>query len=683
MSKIPYNELRQVHLDFHTPGFVKVGEKFNAVELCDTLEASEVNAVCFFATCHHGYSYFNTKTGVRHPGLGFDMFGRAADEAAKRTMDFIGYFSLNVNEVVAERHPEWVALFKDGRPVDTQILQDGSELFWRWLCPNRGPFLEEFFWPHIEECLAAYPMEGIFIDMAGYLPGSCFCPGCLRQMRELGIDPDDETARTIFNGRTMEKFAVELRRRMDAVRPGLRLEIGCFNAFGQVMKARGVISDFYVESLAFQAGWFNCPVMARYVSHAGLPVVGYTGRFLKNWGDFGTVVSLPQMKTQLGIQLTSGIACGVGDHMHCSGQVEPAVYDVIREGFRFAKARQPYCTGIERTREVAICAPLGVESNTAMAGNASAALDVWSTIYSAAKLCMEGHFQWDVIDPDMDLDGLDCVIQCHARVDEAWLEKISGFVERGGTLLLDAAGILPTGPLAARWLEFLGLTEAQWSDHPGSYYRVQDPALAAGVPQMANYVHAPSVAVSLAPGASELAQTLYPPCARSREAFYGHFHGCDTEPGGAAVIETRRGKGRILAFTQAILTAYLETGYHAHRSLLLNALRRLLPNPVVTTDAPAIMDVVVGSLDGSCVVQAMPFVSDRRHRTSFESITETIPLGPCQFRVRTGRPAKRVWNPVDGRELAFTNTGEGVAFTLPAITEHEVYLIEPEKNPAL
>lgn len=206
------------------------------------------------------------------------------------------------------------------------------------------------------------------------------------------------------------------------------------------MKARGVISDFYVESLAFQTGWFNCPVMARYVSHAGLPVVGYTGRFLKNWGDFGTVVSLPQMKVQLGIQLTSGIACGVGDHMHCNGQLEPAVYDVIREGFRFAKVRQPYCTGIERTREVAICAPAGVESNTAVAGNASAALDVWSTIYSAAKLCMEGHFQWDVIDPSMDLDGLDCVIQCHARVDEAWLDKISGFVERGGTLLLDAAG---------------------------------------------------------------------------------------------------------------------------------------------------------------------------------------------------------------------------------------------------
>lgn len=90
---------------------------------------------------------------------------------------------------------------------------------------------------------------------------------------------------------------------------------------------------------------------------------------------------------------------------------------------------------------------------------------------------------------------------------------------------------------------------------------------------------------------------------------------------------------------------------------------------------PGIMDIVVGSLDGSCVVQAMPFVTDRRHRTSFESINESIPLGPCRLTVRTGRPAKRVWNPVDGSELAFTNASEGVAFTLPAISEHAVVLI--------
>jgi hypothetical protein len=678
MSKINFDDMRQIHLDFHTPAFVKVGEKFDAVEMFDTLEDSEVNALCLFATCHHGYSYFNTRTGQRHPGLGFDMFGQAAAEAVKRPVDFIAYFSLNVNEVVAEKHPEWVAMFQNGKPVDTQILQDGSELYWRWICPNRGRFLEDFFWPHIEECLRGYPMDGVFIDMAGYLPGSCFCPECIRQMREQGLDPADENAHTLFNGRIMERFAGELRRRMDAVKPGLRLEIGCFNAFGQVMKGRGIVSDFYVESLAFQTGWFNCPVMARYVSHAGLPVIGYTGRFLKNWGDFGTVVSPHQLKTQLGIQLSSGIACGIGDHMHCNGKLEPAVYDIVRDGFRFAKARQPYCTGMERLREVAICVPNGVESNTAVAGK-SASLDVWDTLYGAAKACMEGHFQWDVIDPDMNLDGLDCVIQAHAQVDANWLAKIADFVGDGGTLLLDASGIMPSSQIFPKWLEFLGLTSAEWSQHPGSYYRVLDQELAVGVPGMANYVHASSVTAVPCAEAKKLAGIWYPPFVRSRETFYGHFHGCDTVEGGPALCEIRKGKGRILIFTQAIFTAYLQTGYHAHRSLLLNTLRRAIPHPLLTTDAPTIMDVNLGRKGGDLVLQAMPLIADRRHRYSFESVNEAIPVGPCRMNVRSGCPAERVWNPVSGDDLPFSNTDAGVEFALPTISEHTVILIRTRK----
>lgn len=43
MSKIAYDDLRQVHLDFHTPGFVKVGEEFDAKAMFDTLEGSEFN----------------------------------------------------------------------------------------------------------------------------------------------------------------------------------------------------------------------------------------------------------------------------------------------------------------------------------------------------------------------------------------------------------------------------------------------------------------------------------------------------------------------------------------------------------------------------------------------------------------------------------------------------------------
>lgn len=57
---------RQIHLDFHTPARVTVGDKFNPTEFFDTLEAAKVNSIAVFAKCHHGYSYFDTRG---HPAL--------------------------------------------------------------------------------------------------------------------------------------------------------------------------------------------------------------------------------------------------------------------------------------------------------------------------------------------------------------------------------------------------------------------------------------------------------------------------------------------------------------------------------------------------------------------------------------------------------------------------------------
>src|SRR5664280_1638852 len=122
------SNLRQIHVDFHTPAFVKVGDKFNRKAFFDTLEEAEVNSLAFFALCHHGHSYFNTTTGVRHPGLEFDLLEQIADEAHRRKIELLVYFSLNVNEVQAARHPEWHAQFADGRSVNAQLCLDGTEL---------------------------------------------------------------------------------------------------------------------------------------------------------------------------------------------------------------------------------------------------------------------------------------------------------------------------------------------------------------------------------------------------------------------------------------------------------------------------------------------------------------------------------------------------------------------------
>lgn len=675
MSQIDPSNIRQIHLDFHTPGFVTVGDKFDVNEFYNTLEASKVNSIAVFAKCHHGYSYFDTQIGTRHPGMSIDMFGEAAVEAKRRGIDFLGYFSLNVDEVIAEQHPEWVALHKDGSPVDSQILQDGSELYWRWLCPNRGGYFDEFFFPHVEECLAKYPMDGIFIDMAGYLPDSCFCDACVASMREQGLDPDNSQDHNRFNSANMQAFAKRLREVMDRYRPGMRLEVGSFNAWGEADKARGVISEFYVESLAFQTGWFNFPFMGRYLSGHGLPVMGMTGRFLKNWGDFGTVVSPHQLKMQLATHLSIGASCCVGDHIHCNGRLDPAVYSIIGDAFSFVEERQRYCSGMTRAREVAILVPGGVETNTAVANKKSNAIDIWDSVYGAAKLMMEGHYQWDVIDPDCELDGLSCAVLVHPFVSAGYIDKLEKWVNAGGTLVVDSGAVLVTGDLTDRWNKFIGLKSAAASAYPGAFYKVTGETLADGVPEMAHYVHSPSVELNVSDDAVELAQAAYSPCVRSREAFYGHFHGPDTVDGGAAISSVKRGDGRVVVLGQSVMPAYLNTGYFAHRKLMHNLFDNILSAKTITTDAPSIMEITVGEKDRNTVIQFLSFVSDRRHRYSFESLNEAIPICGVNVKLRTDRAVSRVWNPVSGEDIEFKACESGIEFQAPAVADHLVLLI--------
>lgn len=670
------NDIRQIHLDFHTPGFVRVGDQWNVMEFYDTLEDSRVNSLAFFAKCHHGYSYFDTEVGTRHPGLDFDMFGQASQEAAKRGIDFVAYFSLNVDEVIAREHPEWVALHEDGRPVDSQRLQDDSELYWRWLCPNRGTYLESFFYPHVEECLRKYPVDGVFIDMAGYLPGSCFCPGCMEGMRQLGLDIHDEREHNRFNAWTMKRFAARLREIMDKHRPGMRLQIGCFNGFGEAKNAVGIASEFYVESLSFQTGWFHLPIMARYLGNTGMPVNGLTGRFLKSWGDFGTVLSPHQLRVQVAAQLSVGASCGIGDHMHCNGKLDKAVYSVIKDVYTFATQRQKYCTGMERAREVAILVPDGIETNAAVVSKLERKVNIFDSLYGSTKLLMEGHYQWDVRSREMGFAGCSTLVLIHPFLDAGYIAELQRFVESGGTLVVDTGAVQVDGGISGRWLEFLGLESAVYSSHSGSYYRVCDGSLADGLPEMAHYVHAPSLELSATVGTRALAQAFYPPCVRSRETFYGHFHGPDMVTGGTAISLAERGNGRVVVLGQSVISAYLNTGYHAHRTLMHNLIDSTLPGKIVRTNAPSLMEITVGRKDGRTVIQFVPFIADRRHRYSFESLNDVIPIRDVSIALRVSEPVNRLWNPVSGENIEFVASPGEIRFLAPEIIDHLVLVAE-------
>jgi hypothetical protein len=73
---------RQVHLDFHTSSDCEiVGAAFDPGVFERTSKMGRVDSMTVFAKCHHGFSYYPTEVGTRHPNLAVSDLTGAQIEA--------------------------------------------------------------------------------------------------------------------------------------------------------------------------------------------------------------------------------------------------------------------------------------------------------------------------------------------------------------------------------------------------------------------------------------------------------------------------------------------------------------------------------------------------------------------------------------------------------------------------
>ena len=106
---------RQIHLDFHTSGAIdQIGSRFDKKAYQEMLQRAAVNSVTTFATCHHGWSYYDTKIGQRHPGLKYDLLRAQFDACKEIDINVPIYLTAGVHNVMAEEHPEWRMITPEG-----------------------------------------------------------------------------------------------------------------------------------------------------------------------------------------------------------------------------------------------------------------------------------------------------------------------------------------------------------------------------------------------------------------------------------------------------------------------------------------------------------------------------------------------------------------------------------------
>ena len=85
MAKFKYG----LFYDFHTPTTIPdVGAKFDVEAFTDQVKSCGVDFLTWHARCNQGNAYYNTKLGLRHPSLRFDLIRELGESCRRRRRTF-------------------------------------------------------------------------------------------------------------------------------------------------------------------------------------------------------------------------------------------------------------------------------------------------------------------------------------------------------------------------------------------------------------------------------------------------------------------------------------------------------------------------------------------------------------------------------------------------------------------
>ncbi|MDI6829633.1 MAG: family 10 glycosylhydrolase, partial [Armatimonadota bacterium] len=168
---------------------------------------------------------------------GIDMLGILIDESHKCGIEvhpWVWVFRVgNVNDKggILTRHPDWVALNKDGQPL--------SERGGYWLCPSH-PAARRLLMRAIEELVQKYNVDGVQLDYIRFdyqdpVP-TCYCERCRRKfMEEHGIDPiniEDLTKLSIawhmWRENLINTFVRDVNKELKSIKPEIKVSAAVF-----------------------------------------------------------------------------------------------------------------------------------------------------------------------------------------------------------------------------------------------------------------------------------------------------------------------------------------------------------------------------------------------------------------------------------------------------------------------
>ena len=624
--------------DFHTSPVLRgIGRDFHADEFAERLKRCGVDFVSFPARCNMGMAYYDTKIGIRHYGLDFDLFGELCRACTERGIAVNAYFNGGISQEETRLHPDWRVRLATTPPIGAVTP------FLRTACCNTpyGAHLKAM----MREVAERYPVAGFFVDCMA--TNGCTCESCLAKMAAEGIDTTDAAAVRAFARRSILAFAGELSAAVRAVNPEFLLY---FNGIGYEEQSEiSSYLDFECIPTKDGTGYEYLPIISRYMRTLGdRPRLNMTGRFYL-WGDFGGLRPEAAIRQELLTGLAQGMRPNIGDHLAPDGRLCEAAQRQAERIFAFLQEREEFFTGAVPQAEVAILYP-------------RPQAQIWQApeVRGALRMLEELHAQFDIVTDAGDWERYRLlVLPDTVTLTPAQAQRLQGYLRNGGTVIGSGeSGIIEgQGAFLPEWgCESLGACDFTPAFFPGD-------GMACAI-----YADGLRLQATTAEAALPLIRPLVNHC---WDGIYPQYYNPPGDPTEAPFLVRT---AQISHFSHRIFQGYRKYAPQSLRKAFASELRRLLPEPMLVADAlPQYVRTAVNAQGARTIVHLLAHIPERRGEDC-DIIEDDLLVPETEVRLRTA--ATRAVLAPDRRPLPTRREGKYLVVRVPQFAGSAIFAAE-------